>query len=191
MKEKIIREATILFSENGSDFSLNDLAKKIGMKKQSLYYYFESKDELLSEIIQVEVSNYFGVAKEEFAKLEKLNSENALKSIFLYIVNYFKDLNKLRFWRWLLLIDSEKIYTKTKQRIHENEKRFIFFINNIFEKGVNNKELKSLDYKDILRTYLALIHGTLDVMLFYNDFIKAEELVDSVWKVFWNNIKAD
>ena len=54
MREKII-EATIReFSKNGLKFTMNDLAKQLGISKKTIYTVFESKQAVL-----VAVADYY------------------------------------------------------------------------------------------------------------------------------------
>lgn len=59
MKEQIIDEAISLFSEKGYfNTSLNEIAKKVDIKKASLYYYFESKDDIYIECVNFVESHF-------------------------------------------------------------------------------------------------------------------------------------
>ena len=52
-KKEIIDVALVLFEEKGiMKTSMNDIAKKMDVAKGLLYYYFKSKDELISEVIE-------------------------------------------------------------------------------------------------------------------------------------------
>lgn len=60
-KQKILKVATNLFSEFGFlGVSMEDIAKKVGITKAGLYYYFKSKKEI-----------YFKVLDESFERLKK------------------------------------------------------------------------------------------------------------------------
>lgn len=52
-KDKILNVAEALFAEKGFDgTSMGEIAKQVGINKASIYYYFESKDKLLEEILK-------------------------------------------------------------------------------------------------------------------------------------------
>ena len=52
-KERIVRESLRLFSQYGYDsIGVSEIAKKSGITKPSLYYYFESKENLLKFIVE-------------------------------------------------------------------------------------------------------------------------------------------
>lgn len=51
-KERILDVSIDLFSKNGyAETSLRDIARKVGIKASSIYYYFESKEEILDSIL--------------------------------------------------------------------------------------------------------------------------------------------
>src|SRR4029453_2432400 len=52
MENEVIDHATRLFAERGfAGTSLQDVAESMGLKRPALYYYFNSKDELLDRLI--------------------------------------------------------------------------------------------------------------------------------------------
>lgn len=49
---QVVRAATLLFKEKGFDATtLNNIAEEVGVDRASLYYYFDSKEELLQEAV--------------------------------------------------------------------------------------------------------------------------------------------
>lgn len=51
-KDKIVREAITIIGEKGfAKFRFDELAKRVGCVRTTLYRYFDSKDELLTEVI--------------------------------------------------------------------------------------------------------------------------------------------
>src|SRR5688500_10027586 len=60
-RQRILDVAAHWFRTRGLAFtSLNDLAKQIGVKAASIYYYFDSKDALIEEVLRIgiEVSEF-------------------------------------------------------------------------------------------------------------------------------------
>ncbi len=80
LREKIIDAAIEAFTENGLKFTMNDLAKKLGISKKTIYTIFESKQDVLLGIgdryaadfnqmqRELETDDSLGIAE----KLEKL-----------------------------------------------------------------------------------------------------------------------
>lgn len=79
-KQRIIKEALILFSEKGySDVYVGDIAEAVGIKAPSLYKHFKSKQEIFNAILDELKSSY----TEQAAKLNiNGNDEQADAAIY-------------------------------------------------------------------------------------------------------------
>jgi hypothetical protein len=100
-------------------------------------------------------------------------------------MDYYKDLKKLRFWRWLLLIESKELFKRTQEVIQENEKIFSSRLRDVVSDLIKNEE----NVLPILQTYMVMIHGTLDGMLLYSDSLYLETFLENVCNTFWNGIE--
>ena len=68
-KEKIIKTAGELFFHLGiRSVSIEDICHELGMSKKTFYVYFESKDELIEQLLQAN-HNYMGEKMEELLNL--------------------------------------------------------------------------------------------------------------------------
>jgi AcrR family transcriptional regulator len=76
-KECILKAAEEIFSEKGYDGArVDEIAKKSGYNKAMIYYYFESKQKMLKELVQ---QNINAIAGEKLSFLEsspKINENN-------------------------------------------------------------------------------------------------------------------
>ncbi|MEJ5284057.1 MAG: TetR/AcrR family transcriptional regulator [Brevinematia bacterium] len=80
-KEKIIAAATELFTSKGYEKTkIDDIAKNAGLTRMMVYYYFESKQEILSTIIK----NLF---KEAFKKIETTDIDLLVPNQFMGRIN--------------------------------------------------------------------------------------------------------
>ena len=76
-REKCIREAIALCSEQGLDFTMSQLAARLGMSKKTLYVLFESKEALLLATVdsmfdEVKVSEAQILARQDLSPAEKI-----------------------------------------------------------------------------------------------------------------------
>ena len=75
-KDKIVEAARKVFSKYGyNKTTLDDIGNIVGMRKNSLYYYFSSKEEIFSFIINCEADLYFKYIYEEIAKYKSAKDE--------------------------------------------------------------------------------------------------------------------
>lgn len=188
-KELILEVAKKHFSEKGYNASLTDIAKDAGIRKATLYNYFQSKDDLFLEVILEETESYFESKKAEFASLTELSSEERLHKMFLSIVKYFSNREKFMFWRWMILIDSEEFKKNIRDRASVREKRFMLIIHNVLENGIKNNEIKELPVAALMKTYYALIHWAIDGVHLFDSIDQSKSYIDDIWYIFWQGIK--
>ncbi len=87
-KAKILDAAVRLFSEKGFDAtSVDEIARLAEVNKAMIYYYFSSKEELLSSIIRKSVNEFTSIIEEiDLSKFENL--EEMIKVIVKEAINY-------------------------------------------------------------------------------------------------------
>lgn len=92
-KNKILDESTKLFALKGYDaVSMRDIAKVVGVKISSIYYYYESKEALMEEILarfEKGYRHYFDWMTNMNAKAESLEElmDNMFNKEFLEMLN--------------------------------------------------------------------------------------------------------
>lgn len=189
MRRKLILSVAYdKFSEKGYIASLSEIAKDSGIKKQTLYNYYENKDELFFEMIKIEAIQYFTEMQQQFMNLDTKDSKSRLEQIFKLLMNYFKDRNRYRFWRWLIVIDSEPLIAKCNELTNEYKKDFLAILKDTFSTGIKNGEIREQSIESLIDTFIVLVHGSLDAQVFYGNLIKRESFVQNVWETFWNGI---
>ncbi|MGN0144893.1 MAG: TetR/AcrR family transcriptional regulator [Clostridium sp.] len=149
-KEKILNSALDLFAENGYHaVTVRDIAAKVGIKASSLYNHFESKQNILDELIKINIryiSNLKKTLCSQNTFVLKKNSnvdsfdiyflDNSLKIIKLY----FKDHKILKFRK---LLSIEQCRNSTIASLYQE-----IFINSILE--YESKFFKYLINENIL-----------------------------------------
>mgnify|MGYP003546542876 FL=1 len=69
VKNNILKGADELFQKNGiNKITMEDIAKKVGKGKSTLYYYFKSKEEIFEAIIKSEKEMFFTIIQEAIAR---------------------------------------------------------------------------------------------------------------------------
>ena len=88
-KKMILEQAVNMFFNYGiQHITMDDIAEKCGVSKKTIYKYFENKDDLLRQVIELQIKE---LKKEIFEN--KQISENALQELILF----FDYINKLSF----------------------------------------------------------------------------------------------
>ena len=186
-KGDILSAAYRCFSKKGYSMSVQEIAAEVGLKASSLYSHFGSKDEILKLKINQEIEDYIHYHKNVVEKMGDIGVEEALKTIFLSIFQYFNSIERIKFWRNILFIDNEKLLNECKPWIHEIDAMSAEELKSIMEKGIREGILKEDAMKGGLKLYLAMIQGLLDGLLLYSNDIG--DYIEDTWETYWSSIK--
>lgn len=170
-KELILESALELFAENGfHGTSISQIAKKAGISKGLIYNYFESKNEILSEIIKVAFDSIYSNWD--------LNRDGVLtEEEFVYFIRQsFKIMReKMEFWKlYMSLMLQPKVADSLKQD-YGNETQAIFklFYQFIISSGSKDPE------SDML-AITALLKGAFITAIAAPEFFPPEKLDDKI-----------
>lgn len=178
-RKNIIESAVRLFAEKGTEFSISEITKEVGIQKASFYAHFSSKENLLYEIIDKEIDNYFFEVKEE---------NRDLKNIFFSILGYYKGSRvKLYFWKRLLLFPP-KIFKQTLvKKIDTLSSQRLDIIRDIIREYIEDGILPEQDIEVTALTFLSLIHGILSAMVIYDTSYLSKNY-ERIWEDYWKGI---
>ena len=149
-KEQIIEAAEDLFAYYGYDkTTLSDIADKIGIKKNSIYYYFDSKEQLLNEIISDIFKTKVDLFEEKSAGKTKVLEK--LKIFLSVLIDHnFRDKNKPNVTPNAFLEISRVIDHSFQEFYLEAEK----ILNSILKEGIKNGELRKHKSLEVSKTIL-------------------------------------
>jgi len=185
-KEDIIEATFFLFAENGYHTTVDDISRKVKLKRQSLYSHFSSKDEIIWLTIEKEINQYYGFLNYTIEKVDGKSFEEQLKTIYFSVFQYFNSLEKIRFWRNISLIQNIILRDQCREKIKSNEKftsnKVMEYFNAAYEKGF----LRSDPNKGSIHLYLAMINGMLDAGLLFDGIY--EEIITGTWEAYWDGI---
>lgn len=190
--EKIKAEGLALFSRYGYDgTSIDDIAKKVGIKKASMYSHIRSKDELYLSILE-EVINWDKESLDQLNRMIALAGVRAkLKAIFYFYYHLYKDEvsnSKILFLNRSLTFPPEELSDRIKDSYEEYNAWQRKVVSDIFFEGVNSGRIREMDARDFLTTFFCAIDGTFAA----SRHLAREEnfsRVDSVWEQLWISIK--
>lgn len=190
-KQEIIEAAFELFCVKGYHLAVSELAKAVAIKTPSLYSHFSSKDQILEIMIQQEINHYFNCLESEMMKAERLNCKEAMKSLLFFVLDYFGEYKRLRFWRTIPLIPNEQLRKTCSMLIAEKDHRYNQRMQECFAKGIENGEIKPEVSQSAFQLYFYMIQGVLDGMLLYPKAKGENVLAMNVFKAYWDGICAN
>jgi AcrR family transcriptional regulator len=177
-KESILAEAKQLFSSKGyRGTTLSDLTSVFNVSRPSIYYYFKSKVELLSELHKQgfdAASNRF----EEVFQSDMPTREKFRKILELHASNLANDTELIK----ILFMDIDEMPDKLAREILLRRKQHMDRIIEIYKAGVEEGVFKDIDPK--IAVYL-LMGACNWLTMWYSPkkSVKPEEIVDSLVEI--------
>ncbi len=134
--------------------TLEDIAGMLNMKKNSLYYYFDSKDALFKEIIEDTVA-------EHFKNVEKIiNSDDTAANKISKIIECLDDFIAERTIGYAIKVSSYiEISRVIKRTFPESHNMEVQMISKILKEGIDSGELVNHDYKTLAKDIAEIIHA--------------------------------
>ncbi len=132
------RAAAAEFADKGfHGASTADIARRMGIKQGSLYYYFKSKEEALFEVCMLAMSDY--VKRMEDIASNTLGTDAKLQAVVSSHLSGYREKNEA-----LKVYHSERLYLSRSERkqLKQRGSRYRQLLEGVFEEGVRNGDLK-------------------------------------------------
>ena len=157
-REAVLRSAAALFRERGYEgASLNDLAEILNITKPTIYYYVQSKEQLLLDILTVAQEEILGFMRRADAKpqtgYEKLR-EIMIDYAQIIVSDYGACLSRI----WTKSIDPAS-FAPVESRIREADQ----ILYKVLEEGVNDGSLIVTDRTVVMHA----LFGSLNWMAYW------------------------
>lgn len=144
-KDLILNTARQILAKNGyAKTTLDDIANALGMKKSSLYYYYQSKEALLEDVINNERDKYFSLINDALSSgntiLEKIINYENKKFEYVTSVMKLQDVTLNVFY---------EIKNKIYKLIKEINQKEIEILSKVLNEAIKKKEIKKCDTERI------------------------------------------
>ncbi len=158
-KEEILEAATNLFAVYGySKTTLDDIAKMLGMKKTSLYYYFENKEQLFREIITMEIHEHF--AAQEKILVKKIKASKKIEEILIELMYFVRKRTMKYSVRLETYLEFGRII---RTQFSELRERQLKLLKELIEEGIEKGEFRKVKAQtvaeDLDELVLAMINN--------------------------------
>jgi len=187
-KDQIMNAAEDVFTQKGfSNARMDDIAKKTGLSKGTLYLYYKSKDDLIIAILN-------RIFQREFRAFENLDlaSMRATDAIWVFVETTTKD---IKLMMRLLPITYEFMGLAFRNKLVQ--KTFKAYLNYymdllipVIQHGIDSGEFKPGDAKDIAIAMGAILEGTLLLWVYDNSLVEPEKHLRSGMKLLLEGVQA-
>lgn len=195
-KNSILKVARKLFFERGfKSVTVDLIAAKAEVSKGSIYLYFDSKEEIYTQIlISANIERHKEI--ENFTKQDGSASE-LLLSFALDYVNFFLDNNELFRILMTFMLQSENMNLTEEQNtqlIHTTNEN-VLAISEILQKGVASGEFVSgIDFNQMRNAIWGLLNGIISLYIYTGSPEKRAERIRTTVRdnlsIFIKGIKA-
>lgn len=195
-KNSILKVARKLFFERGfKSVTVDLIAEKAEVSKGSIYLYFDSKEEIYTQIlISANIERHKEM--ENFTKQEGTPSELLLSFARNY-VDFFLDNNELFRILMTFMLQSENMNLTEEQNaqlIHTTNENVIA-ISDILQKGMNSGEfIPDIDARQLRNAVWGMLNGIISLYIYTGAPEKRAERIHSIVRdslsIFIKGIKA-
>lgn len=175
--DQILTAATAVFARQGfHNARMDDIVAESGLSKGALYWYFKSKDDIISAILV----NLF---ERELADLQNLvtKGESASERILEFARNSIEDMKRMM----RILPITYEFYAlafrnkKVSQTLRKYLRNYMRILPPIIQQGIQDREFRSVDPKETAIALGAVIEGTTLLWIFDRETIDLEKDVET------------
>jgi len=127
-KEKILNAARdVFFKKSFYEATMDDIAQLSGVKKPTIYYYYPSKIDLASELVELNIEILFGKMKEIICNTD--NIKQRIKKIVDFYINLLEENSKIFIimqrigYDFMQKEDSKKKINELFEKLREKQKK--------------------------------------------------------------------
>jgi len=186
-REEILRAAQHTFLKYGfKKITLEDIAEECGIKKTALYYYFKSKEEILSEMIQMKMEEFSLKMKE--AVMIDADVQEKLRTYMKTKINLMQE--NMPFMK---LFEKERLPVKAKTFLLKHKKclmeRDFCLVKDIIKQGVKDKKVSFKLNDSLVLMILGVTYGTFIGRFMENADWNIDEMIDTSIEVIFKGIE--
>ncbi len=186
-REEILAAAQNAFQKFGIEkITLEDIAGECGIQKTALYYYFKSKDEILSEMILLKIREYQTDIVEALTAAEDVKEK--LRTYMTMKINMMRE--NISFMR---LFEKERLPNKAKNFLEKHRKDIMetdfCLIKDIIEQGIRNHRVSFKLNDSLVLMILGVTYGTFIGRFLENEDWDIDEMINTSIEVIFNGIR--
>lgn len=151
-KEMILKTARELLVENGfAKTTLEDIANAVGMRKSSLYYYYDNKELLLRDVLIREEERFFELVYKD------VESEKSLQDKILKMENakfkYLAETSKMYMMAPNIYIEFKTLLYDYIIQVKQKE---LDILTRIIDEAIAKNEIKECDSKKVANLIITI-----------------------------------
>ena len=172
MKARIMKAFLEEIHEKSMKFTMDDLAKRLGISKRTLYENFSSKTEILDAIIDSTLLE-FDEKTDKIMKDNELTLVEKIKKVITVIPKYNE------FYNWQILDQMKKTHPAQWERVDTALNEWDE-LRELIEQGIKEGLIADQNVELLVKLITDATNSTLDRKFFYENSITVTEALDSI-----------
>lgn len=173
-KQEILQKSLDVFIEEGyEDATFQKIADRCGITRTTLYIYFKNKHEIFLGSIK-ELLSEVELKLKDIMSDSSLSSEAALRRVLVTLTDACESNKKLFSVLLNYLMQLKKSGVDTSERVRRRVIRLRHLLSTILIKGIQAKEFKEINVKDINDT----LYGLLESAIFHIAVLNKDDVED-------------
>ncbi len=184
-EERILESAMKLFSEQGyHNTTISQIANRADVAKGTVYWYFDSKEDLFQAILLTGINNLSEVMEKRVEEEDEVIEK--LKIVIEIIFDFFKQGREIAKMFWESQIAFKKDFKERIMKFNREEIKFIAgIIDEAKEEGIIQEELDAIDASHI---FMGMI-SSFNPNLYHDENGDIVDKADVLLDVFLNGIR--
>ena len=173
-KQEILQKSLDVFIEEGyEDATFQKIADRCGITRTTLYIYFKNKHEIFLGSIK-ELLAELEISLKKIMNTSSLNAELSLRKVLSTLADSIESNKKLFSVLLNYLMQLKKSGVDTNERVLCRVIRLRHLLSTILIKGIQSKEFKEINVKDINDT----LYGLLESAIFRIAVLNKDDVAD-------------
>ena len=173
-KQEMLQKSLDVFIEEGyEDATFQKIADRCGITRTTLYIYFKNKHEIFLGSIK-ELLAELEISLKKIMNTSSLNAELSLRKVLSTLADSIESNKKLFSVLLNYLMQLKKSGVDTNERVLRRVIRLRHLLSTILIKGIQSKEFKEINVKDINDT----LYGLLESAIFRIAVLNKDDVAD-------------
>lgn len=182
MKEKIIDAAIEEFTKSGLKFTMNDIARSLGISKKTIYTVFESKQAVMMGIAD-RYSEDLQLMKEEVEADENLDIVEKIAMLLGGIPDKYQNIGLQGMYN--LAEKYPKVYKRLMESVNEGWK----LVSTYLEKGKSENKIRQVSVPIVMAMVEGTVRKFMDSRILVDNGLSYEEGKEEMIQVIINGIR--
>jgi AcrR family transcriptional regulator len=190
MKSKEIKEAALkYFTIHGYEgASLSLIAEEVGMRKQSIYAHFKSKDDLFLQVLRDAKETELSSKLRYIDKMDSHNPEKDLYGFLELTIDLFQKNEQLKFWLRMSFFPPAHLSEAIEKEVLDIEEKVQQMLESKFQDWINSQIINRNSAKVPTLAFLGVVDSILLELVYGNDEKRLKDKLEASWAVFWRGI---